>query len=304
MRVFIFSSTSSSCAGHLFRIVAIGVLATLLFISFGESVAENGNTFSEKKIEFESKGRDRSDTIFGYLSKPRGQENLSAAILLHGCTGLDLNGHQVAWHGLVQHARFLNKHNFVTLIVDSHGSRGIGTSRSWRDSCVNGEGFWERTDDVYGAVKYLQHKEYINPNQIVLLGQSQGAMVVFNSLNSDQAHPQRPIAAGVAYYPYCGYPKQPNSFYAPIIIITGAKDNITPSRYCDSFVEYIKENEKEKHLVPSILKYKNAHHSFDLPLERLHRTPIGTVAPNTYATLDSRDKYVEFLDLVLSNKQK
>ena len=200
------------------------------------------NDFTNKKVNFKSININSWATygkvempdflevnISSYLSKPNSTETMPAVILLHGCDGLQKNSYKHSWNSLKQHAEILNENQYVTLIVDSHGSRKISYEKALRRSCSWPLlGFYERTGDGYGAVKFLQSKDYVNKAKIIVFGQSQGAMVVLNSLNSTNYNDQYKIAAGIAYYPHCAYPNIPDSLYAPLIVFTGGKDNITP----------------------------------------------------------------------------
>ena len=260
-------------------------------------------SFENKKVSFEISLAGETQLIRGYLSnRMEGEGPYPAVILLHGCTGLDLDGYALPWKGLADHARFLNKNNFISLIIDSHGSRGITTRASWVDSCVYGKGYLERTADVDGAIKFLEKLKYVDRSKIILLGQSQCAMVVVNALRSDGGSQIRTVAAGIAYYPHCKYltdmlamQRFKNYFYSPILIIMGSQDNITPVRYCRKLIEVMNNNPNSSEIIPVLLEYKGAQHSFDLPLWFSSDTPIGTVASDRKATTDSRERYLVFI---------
>ena len=266
------------------------------------------NDFTNKKVNFKSINFN-NDTNFlevnitSYLSKPNNAETMPAVILLHGCTGLGKSKYQHSWKSLRQHAKILHENKYVTLIVDSHGSRKISYEKALRKSCSleNTLGFYERTGDVYGAVKFLQSKDYVNKEKIIVFGQSQGAMVVLNSLNSTNYNDQYKIAAGIGYYPHCAYPNIPDSLYAPIILFTGGKDNVTPEKLCISYINNMK-NKGESIFVPKIISYENVHHAFDyLSLAQLYRTSIGTIAPNRKITKKTREEYFLFLNNLFTN---
>jgi len=262
------------------------IIITILLVLFFSCQAYTleANDFNNKKVNFKSINFN-NDTNFlevnitSYLSKPNNAETMPAVILLHGCTGLGKSKYQHSWKSLRQHAKILHENKYVTLIVDSHGSRKISYEKALRKSCSleNTLGFYERTGDVYGAVKFLQSKDYVNKEKIIVFGQSQGAMVVLNSLNSTNYNDQYKIAAGIGYYPHCAYPNIPDSLYAPIILFTGGKDNVTPEKLCISYINNMK-NKGESIFVPKIISYENVHHAFDyLSLGQLYRTSIGTI---------------------------
>ena len=100
-----------------------------LFI-YSQTYALEANDFTNKKVNFKSLNYN-NDTNFSeinitsYLSKPNNTEIMPAVILLHGCAGLEKYKYKFSWNSLKQHAKILNENKYVTLIIDSHGSRKI-----------------------------------------------------------------------------------------------------------------------------------------------------------------------------------
>jgi dienelactone hydrolase len=284
------------------------ILIILTVYVYSQTYTIEANDFTNKKVNFKSINFN-NDTNFlevnisSYLSKPNNTKTMPAVILLHGCTGLGRHKYKFSWNSLRQHAKILNENKYVTLIIDSHGSRKINYEKALRKSCSLGNtlGFYERTGDVYGAVKFLQSKDYINKEKIIVFGQSQGAMVVLNSLNSTNYNDQYKIAAGIGYYPHCAYPNIPDSLYAPIILFTGGRDNVTPEKLCINYVNNMK-NKGESIFVPKIISYENVHHAFDyLTLGKSYQTSIGIIAPNGKITKKTREEYFIFLNNLFTN---
>jgi dienelactone hydrolase len=283
------------------------ILTMLSLFIYSQTYALEANDFTNKKVNFKSLNYN-NDTNFSeinitsYLSKPNNTEIMPAVILLHGCAGLGKYKYKFSWNSLKQHAKILNENKYVTLIIDSHGSRKINYEKALRKSCnLNALGFYERTGDVYGAVKFLQSKDYVNKDKIIVFGQSQGAMVMLNSLNSVNYNDKYKIAAGIGYYPHCAYPNIPDSLYAPIILFTGGKDNVTPEKLCMNYIKDMKNKEKSI-FIPKIISYENVHHAFDyLTLDKLYNTSIGTVAPNRKITKKTREEYFIFLNNLFTN---
>ena len=75
-------------------------------------------------VRYPNTTRDDADIITAYLSKPEGDGPFLAVLLLHGCLGLEREAAGHMWLGLKHYEAALNDAGFVTLIVDSHGSRG------------------------------------------------------------------------------------------------------------------------------------------------------------------------------------
>jgi len=268
------------------------VIATLVFAA----IALGAYASDENKITFQT-SRFSGETISAYLSKPAGDGPFPAVILLHGCTGLERDSSAMEWRGLQGHAKFLNENGFVTLIVDSHGSRGISTADAWTASCVRGKGFRERTYDVYDALNFLEQQPFVARGKIALTGFSQGGSVIFNSMSlSEKKGRDRLVSAGVAFYPDCNYPARPTSYYAPILIIAGAKDEITPARECELLADLVKNTFRDKGSAEiELVVLPDVHHSFDLPLDKPTTTPIGIVAPDQGALQTARKLMLAFL---------
>lgn len=263
------------------------------------TLVANGLGSAAERITFTTDNAEAPISIGAYLSVPAGDGPFPAAILMHGCTGLERESASMPWRGLNDHARFLNDHGYVTLIVDSHGSRGIRVPAAWHDSCRDGKGFRERVGDAYGAAAYLESLPVVAKGRIALIGLSQGGSTVLNSLAVAEQYRRKPrLSAGVAIYPDCIFGGHPQAFYAPILILAPELDDITPLPECKTVVK-LAEAGKEKDeatVVPELQVLVGTHHAFDLPLTRQEVTPIGTVAPNSSALAITRKSMLAFFD--------
>ena len=159
-------------------------------------------------VTYPNTNRADADIVKAYLSKPEGEGPFPAVMLLHGCTGLERDLKSTVWRGLSNHASALNDAGFVTLIVDSLGTRGYSTKWSWTHSCNGG---WQgkpsyvndRTLDVTGSIRYLESLPYVNPG-IGALGINQGGGVVLEALGWRRSSVRKSVlVAGVALYPPC-----------------------------------------------------------------------------------------------------
>ena len=97
-----------------------------------------------------------------WLGKPEGEGPFPAVVLAHGCSGTERNTpHQTVWRGLNQHAAFLNRNGFVTLILDSFGPRGI------TDGCHRPQSYYPvQMRDALDAVDFLTTLEFVDKERI------------------------------------------------------------------------------------------------------------------------------------------
>lgn len=258
-------------------------------------------------ITYPNTNRADAEHVIAYLAKPEGDGPFPAVMLLHGCSGLEKSGASMAWRGIRTHASALNKAGFVTLIVDSHGTRGYTLEWSWRNSCGAGRNVPDRFLDVTGAIRYLESLPYVKPG-VGAVGYSQGGGVVLGALGwKPSSNRKSVLAAGVAFYPPCiGLSLRigpPTYQYAPSLILIGGADDWTPSSQCESFIERMTFRSTNRKVdddslpvyVPEIVVYPGAHHSFDKPWTRMVRTPIGTtMASDPGATRDARNRMISF----------
>ncbi len=186
--------------------------------------------------------------ISGYLSKPEGKGPIPAVVLLHGCNGLQHNVSQ-DW------PRYLNGLGYVTLAVDSFGSRGLGR-------CPNGI---ERNDlpmikDAYGALKFLASQSYVKRDRIAVMGFSKGGVAI-NVLADVKPRGELEFAAGISFYAHCkglGFGRKP---LFPLMQVVGEKD----TRVFDS-CRAVNNESVEVHVLPG------AYHAFDAFPEHGYRS--------------------------------
>jgi dienelactone hydrolase len=135
------------------------------------------------------------------------------ALLLSGCDGPRDN--------LARWAAALADIGWASMVVDSHGPRGLGTLDLWRAVCVAavlpGP---ERAGDIAVALADLPATDWADPSRVVLIGASHGGWAVhdFLALAADgrpphgltswpaalRSDPRRGIVGAVTLYPYCG----------------------------------------------------------------------------------------------------
>lgn len=142
---------------------------------------------------------DSSREISGLLAKPEGAGPFPAVVLLHTCGGVQPHVSS-DWPG------YLKGLGYVTLTVDTFGSRGLGPCGNVLHPSGPGpktQAYREITRDAYGAFDYLARQPYVSQGQIAVIGFSLGA----NAINSYLIHHPRASAgnfkAAVAVYGRC-----------------------------------------------------------------------------------------------------
>jgi len=208
---------------------------------------------------------DRADARpTSWLAKPQGDGPFPAVVLMHGCGGTERNTpHQTVWRGLSRHAALLNEHGYVTLIVDSFGSRGI------TDGCQSGAKYYPlQASDAHAAFDYLAAQPSVDNKRIGFVGLSLGGgtalqLALKSSVDYRAKQNRRTYAALVAYYPWCEL-VWASSLYRPVLILIGAEDDRTPAWRCSTLRKLAENALNEPSLELQV--FPNAHHSFDLPM--------------------------------------
>lgn len=185
--------------------------------------------------------------------RPAGDGPFPVAVLLSGCDGPKSN--------LQNLAEDLRTAGWMSLIVDSHGPRGLDRYEAWRLVCagqlLNGA---ERAADVAVALSEIRDRPEARSDQIALIGFSHGGWTALDFLALAQeaappplltewpACPDQTPAHGVArvvlFYPYCGpaskaataeLPTDPDYLF---LLVEG--DSIASDRPCRAVVDRLR----------------------------------------------------------------
>jgi len=265
-------------------------VALLLWCVVGALTAEAWATPLER-VEFESASQRLNsievipgDRIQGYLAKPEGAGPFPAVIGLHGCAGMHdttkqrLTDDLVAW-------------GYVVLLVDSYATRGI------EHACTSSAfaTFLKRTRDAYGALVFLAHQTFVNPQRVAAVGFSAGAWVTLsvaepNSFELFVPPSNLRFQAAAAFYPPCHQAAARPGI--PTLIFIGALDDWTPASDCSNKVAAWGNDGPPIELVV----YPGAHHSFYYPHFQPGRTMLGHwLEYNEAAATDATRRMREFL---------
>jgi dienelactone hydrolase len=259
---------------------------------------------------------DGKTQLTAYLAIPEGEGPFPVVVLLHGCGGMHYAGSVSPFYA--SWAKLLNDHGFATLTVDSAGPRNLGASCGDRDKRM--QMYRERPFDAYGALGFLQSKDFIRPDRIGLLGWSQGGgivllTVVSESIARPSPAPRHDYAVAAAFYPaLCDDRLQSRPFTnvspkswsttIPLIVLHGESDNWTRPEPCKQFIREVRSRGNPV----SITLYPGANHGFDAPGTKTWKLPqymtadgvIPIVGPDPAARADVRRRLPEFLKTYLS----
>jgi len=177
------------------------------------------------------------------LLKPAGEGSFPAIVMVHQCAGLN--------QAVLARARKAVSMNYVVLLVDSFGPRGVTTVCYGPQAGVN---LFRGARDALQASEHLRRQPYIDKDRIALVGFSWGAMV---GLLASSSHYVEALKAGhgfnavASFYPGCFLISPPNGrppyevvnadIAHPLLVLMGEADTETPAAECVEKLETIKK---------------------------------------------------------------
>lgn len=243
---------------------------------------------AQEAVKFEATQPFSSDALLlkAELFRPDGPGHFPAVVLMHGCGGWQPAVH----YALNTHARYLQRRGFVVLNLDSFGPRHTSGGKLCADDRALYKALSYRTQDAFDALHYLRKLDYVAPDNIFLMGQSNGGAVAIRVAKTatSQAHNKGGTAfrGVVAYYPWCGeFGGSRVSLASPLLIFAGGRDDWVPAREC--------QNVRATGATLEVTIYPEAAHSFDLDIlpQRFQGKLIGS---DPQATEDSRARMLAF----------
>lgn len=170
-------------------------------------------------------------------------------IVMHGCGGMDTVTKE--WAHRV--ADLLTTEGFGVLILDSFTSRFVDKS------CGMPDFHWgrRRADDAYSALDYLIENKLAKPNEVYLMGYSNGGIATLISMTKKEEDHKYRFAAGFPIAPNClPLSVKYGDFYSPMIVFIGDQDDANIPAPC-------RELGNRKRAVPlQLVEYKGANHGF------------------------------------------
>lgn len=187
----------------------------------------------------------------GYLlvevRKPKRKDDpLPFVVLMHGCTGLTP---LVAKWADEKSGAFLSQ-GYGVLILNSFGSRNVDKV------CGDGNYHWglRRAEDAYSALNYLIENKIAKPDEIYVMGRSNGGTAALMIGNALQVRSHQYRFAGVfAVSPGCAGMEK-FKFAIPTTIFIGDRDQANDPKVC----ERLKDSGSVR-----IVLYKGVHHGYE-----------------------------------------
>lgn len=204
----------------------------------------------------------------GRLVLPESRGPHPAVVLVHGCGGIRPNADM--W------ARFLRDNGYAALILDGFGPRGVS------EICTDFSRVptYRRVLDAYAALRYLGTRPEVAADRVVLMGFSNGGVVVLDAASRVRAEqvtdtPLR-FRASIALYPECR--NRMADYGIPVMILIGERDDWTLAVSCQMLLGQLFADSS-----PVELKiYPRGLHAFDdmssgayLPNVRNMNSPSG-----------------------------
>ncbi len=218
---------------------------------------------------------DAPQTLTAYWVKPgitpagkAPAAGLPVVIALHGCSGLytqagtDAKALGTRYRG---YAQWLAARGYAVVLPDSFGPRGkphgICTERfAARD--INGA---VRRADILATMRWLAAQPGVDARRIVLLGWSNGAQAVLETVDASLAWPADTPAVerAVAFYPGCASALQRAKYQlnAPLLLLAGGNDDWTPADRCQALQTAVLARQPQARF--ELETFGGAYHGFD-----------------------------------------
>lgn len=181
-------------------------------------------------------------------------------ILLHSASGPITDG--AAYE---EWPRILNEIGIATFAVDSYAGRGLVNY----PGDPNKISFLARVIDAYRALEVAAKDPRIDSSRIAVMGFSQGASAaLYSSMARFQkiyGSPDLHFIGHISAYAICTTRfREDENVTAPILMLHGTADDLTPIAPCHEYAERLSKAGKSVR----IIEYPDAYHQFDAPMYR------------------------------------
>ncbi len=204
--------------------------------------------------------------------KALGNGPFPAIVLMHGCSGLyytDSNGNRQLSSLFQEWGNRLATQGYVAIFPDSFTPRK--NTKGVCDQPPEKTGISEvkdRPTDAYAAYNYLRSRSEVKPNNIGLLGWSNGGSATIAAMSTTNKPAKiNGFRTAIAFYPGCGLRNDFGGIltstwkpYTPFVIYHGSIDPLYKDGYCEKRVQ----NAKNLGATIDLVVYQNAKHSFDM----------------------------------------
>lgn len=230
---------------------------------------------------------------------PAGQGPFPTVLLFSGCDGPK--------DSMDRWSAALVAHGWATIIVDSHGPRGLDRHALWRLVCAGqllmGS---ERAGDVLVALADARAMPFADPHRLVLLGASHGGWAIMELLAMDPPEalpynlaaapgpgdPLAGLAGTVLLYPYCGEANRANpegwTRPVPTLMLLAGADSIVDPQDCARIAGRL----AARGLRVDVRTLAGVDHGFD----QAEKAPLSTLDFDPAATAAAIAAALAFLD--------
>jgi dienelactone hydrolase len=207
--------------------------------------------------QVESRAAGRAETVRASFMMPEAAGTaVPAVVMLHGSTG---QGAQ-EWY----YAGLLNSWGVAVLAVDSFAGRDV------KDTLFDQSAVSEASmmADAYAALNLLSRDPRIDSHRIGIIGFSKGGgpalLAALERYRRVLAEGRNRFALHVAFYPWCGFAfRDETATGAPILILSGGMDRVTPAALCEGFAGRLRRDNPGLPL--EMETYPAGGHAFDYP---------------------------------------
>ena len=269
----------------------VAALVTATAIGCVAAMSQGSGTI----VEFESP-LSAARPLQGLLRQSNSAGRSPAVVLLHSCDG--------NWQRLDERwGRPISSWGYVTLTVDSFGSRGL------KNTCSSSGASADLILDAYRALNFLVQQPAVDPARVAAVGFSQGGWLALTSVEHgifEQAAKNK-FRAAIAFYPPClGFK---DNMTVPTLVLVGELDDWTLADECRNMVDgrddYGISRQKGQGVPIKLVVYPGAHHGFDAAN---FTTPISLLGHhlefNRQATDQSIGAVREFLDATIGDNRE
>jgi dienelactone hydrolase len=188
-------------------------------------------------------------SVDGVLMKPEGDGPFPGVVLLHGSDGI----FPPSCYG--SKLRHFVESGYVSLLIDSSSTE---RPTRWMGEYTSED----QAQDAHKGRTFLAKLPYVIPDRIGVVGWSRGGAAAIEAVSNNkmtfQMEKEAPFQAAVTLYPICW--KMTTGLEAPLIILIGEADSMTPAVVCKRMT-VSKGNDVEYQIVT----YPDIEHVFDFP---------------------------------------
>jgi dienelactone hydrolase len=239
------------------------------FTAMAIAIATAGNTYAEIVAIPAAHLGDRK-TLRAQIFVPESTsiKPRAAAIMLHGCGGIGVNGVLNARHMMWKD--WLLERGFIVVFPESFSSRGFDQicTQKFSDRTLKQA---DRVEDVAATRRWLAARSGIDASKLVIWGWSHGGGTVLASIalrTETRAGKSAPddmkFAQAISFYPGCSIYANSTQTYrltSPLTLLIGDADDWTPAAPCKTWIERLQSDKQ----IAKLITFEGAFHDFDNP---------------------------------------